>query len=410
MHTESVAGFDPGHVVIVGAGAAGSRFAQSLRSGGFEGPVTLLGAEEVPPYHRPLLSKDVLKSLREIDEVLLCSASELAEQNIDFRPGSRVLSADPEQKVIHLESGDEVSYDTLVIATGVQPRPLGKIAIGRRVHSLHNSAECMRLRDMLGTAKSVAMIGSGFIGSEIAATITELGRQVHLISVTQFPLQEALGSWVGERVARMHLAHGVHMHMEAPVVNLDEDDEGVHLEFADGAKLSVDVAIVGIGSMPATMWLEGSGLEIVDGVMVDEHGRTADPNVWAVGDVARRRLADGSTSRVEHWTSATEQADALSRHFLGKRQPSIPRLDYLWTDLYGTKIQMLGHIPPGATEHILLDEADKFVVGYTLHDRLVAVVGQGVAGRFMRFRVPVAAGSDIEELRALAAGAASQVA
>lgn len=396
-------GVDPGHVVIVGAGAAGARFAQSLRTGGFEGRVTLLGAEHVPPYHRPLLSKDVLKSQREIDDILLCSASELAEQDIDFRPGSRVLSVDPERKVLRLDSAADVAYDTLVIATGVQPRPLGKTQVGRRVHSLHNSAECLRLREMVGASKSVAMVGSGFIGSEIAATISELGREVHLISVTEFPLQEALGAWVGERVARMHLANGVHMHMQSPVVSLVEDDEGVHIEFADGEKLSVDAAVIGIGSMPATAWLEGSGLEIVDGVIVDEHGRTADPNIWAVGDVARRRLPDGTTSRVEHWTSATEQADALARHFLGKRQPAIPKLDYIWTDLYGTKIQMLGHIVPGSTEHILLDEEDKFVVGYTMDDRLVAVVGQGVAGRFMRFRVPVAAGSHVDDLRPVAA-------
>lgn len=393
---------DLGRVVIVGAGASGTRFAQSLRTGGYAGPITMLGDELDPPYHRPLLSKEVLKSAREIEEILLCTPEELQAQDILFLPGTRVVAVDRDSKTVRLESGYGVEYDTLVLAIGVRPRVLGSAPLGGRVHSLHTAEECRGLRRALDSAETVAVVGGGFIGSEIAATVRELGRKVEMISATQYPMQESLGEWVGRRIGQMHVDHGVSLRMDAMVADLSQDDDGVRIDLADGSVVSADIAIIGIGSTPTTKWLDDSGLEIVDGIIVDPDGRTGDESIWAIGDVARRKSPDGSSVRVEHWTSATEQADALARRLMGKRPSPVPPLDYLWTDLYGTKIQMLGHVLPGSVEHVLLDEPDRFIVAYTLHDRLVSVVAQGVAGRFMKFRVPVAAGHGVEELRELA--------
>lgn len=394
---------DLGRVVIVGGGAAGGRFADALRSGGYEGPVTLLGDELHPPYHRPLLSKEVLASVREVDEILLSSAQELSARGIDFRGGVRATRIDRSRRIVGTASGEELPYDTLVIATGVQPRAFGFARFGERVHTLHSSVECQGLRAALDGARSVAVIGCGFIGSEIAASVRELGLDVELVSTTRFALQNAMGPWAGARISDMHERNGVSIRPLSRVVDLAESRDAVSVELADGDRITADIAVIGVGSNPTTGWLEDSGLEIIDGVIVDEHSRTADPRIWAIGDVARRREADGSTHRVEHWTSATEQADALARHLLGKRPSPMPRVDYLWTDLYGTKIQMLGHFRPGAVEHVLLDEDSRFIVAYTVDDRLIGVVAQGVAGRFMRFRLPVANGSTITDLRALAA-------
>lgn len=392
-----------GRIVIVGAGAAGARFAVALRTGGFEGSVVLLGDEPDPPYHRPLLSKEVLRSARELDEILLTSPENLRDRDIEFRAGVRATGIDRDGQALQLESGERVEYDTLVIATGVRPRALGSRAPGVRTHVLHNAAECHDLRTALATASSLAVVGCGFVGSEIAASAREMGLEVELISSTPFALQKAVGPWVGARITRMHEERGVRMRMSSRVVEVDESADGVQLQLADGEEIAADVAIIGVGSDPATQWLEGTGLEIIDGVIVDQHGRTADPRIWAIGDVARRRMPDGITRRNEHWTSATDQADALARHLLGKKPSPVPPVDYLWTDMYGVKIQMLGHIHPGAAEHVVLDEERRFIVAYTVDNRLTAVVGLGVAGRFMRFRIPVATGAGVDQLEALAA-------
>lgn len=394
---------DPGRIVIVGAGAAGARLADALRTGGHKGPITLLGDEPDPPYHRPLLSKEVLKAARQVDEILLSTPDQMRERAIDFRAGTRAVGVDRDHRLVHTATDGEVPYDTLVIATGVRPRAFGSAELGTRVHTLHTAGECLALREALGRAGSVAVVGCGFIGSEIAASVRELGLEVDLISTTRYALQNAVGAWAGRRISRMHEDHGVRMHMRSRVVDVVEAADHVRVDLADGGAIDADVAIIGVGSNPTTQWLEQSGLEIIDGLVVDEHGRTSDPRVWAVGDVARRRLAGGTTQRVEHWTSATEQADALARHLLGKRPSSVPQVDYLWTDMYGTKVQMLGHVRPGADEHVLLEEEGRFIVAYTIDERLTGVVAQGVAGRFMRFRVPVATGGTITELRALAA-------
>ncbi|KRA24693.1 hypothetical protein ASD65_09900 [Microbacterium sp. Root61] len=394
---------DLGKVVIVGAGAAGTRFAQALRRGGYDGEVVLVGDERGLPYHRPLLSKEVLSSAKEMDDIRLCSAEDLAEQQIEFVRGTHAVGLDLAGKQVLIEEGESISYDTLIIATGVRPRLVGTAITGGRTHTLHTALECYGLRAALVGAQRVAVIGGGFIGSEIAATVRELGRDVELISSTRHPLERVMGTWAGQHVARVHEANGVQLRMSTRVTDVSATSDGVRVNLADGGTVEADIAIIGIGSSPATQWLENSGLDIHDGVVVDSDGRTQDESIWAIGDIARRRAEDGSTLRVEHWTSATEQADALARLLLGKPPVTIPKLDYLWTDMYGFKIQMFGHIPAGAQEHVLLEEEGKFIVAYTVDGRLCAVVGRGVAGRFMRFRTAVAAGHPVDELIPVAA-------
>lgn len=389
-----------GDVVIIGAGVSGTRLAQGLRRGGHEGAITLLSAEAHAPYDRPPLSKDLLKGDKTLTDITLATAQELQHAGIDLRLSSRVASIDRAAREAVLADGARLGYDTLVIATGVRPLQLPAAQKSRRVHVLSTIEDCHRLREQLAGARRIAMVGAGFIGSEIAATARQLGREVTLIGGTDYPLDRVAGPWVGARIAALHARHGVDVRMRAVAVEFIDHDHGVTLRFTDGSEMDADIVVMGVGSVPVTEWLESSGLEIEGGVIVDATGRTADPSIWAVGDVARHRHEDGTSVRHQHWTSATEQADALARRFTGRPPSPLPQVDYVWSDLYGTRLQVFGAIPQHAEPQVLIDEPDRFLVAYSQDGRLAAMLGMGVAGKFMRFRGPVALGQHLESVLA----------
>lgn len=389
-----------GDVVIVGAGVSGTRFAQDLRRGGYEGGITLLSAEEHHPYDRPPLSKEVLKREKTQGDITLATEQQLADAGIRLRRGVQASTVDRDAKEVVLVDDERVPYDALVIATGSRPIHLAAAQGSSRVHTLGSFEEAQRIRDRMDAAEHVAMVGAGFIGSEIAATARQLGRKVTLIGGTDYPMDRVVGPWVGQRIAELHTHHGVDIRMPAMVAEFIDHDHGVTLRFVDGSELDVDLVVMGVGSVPTADWLVPSGLEVANGVLVDHEGRTADPSIWAIGDVARHRLVDGSTVRHEHWTSATEQADALARRFTGRKPSPLPAVDYVWSDLYGTRLQVFGSIPEGAEPHVLIDEPDRFLVAYSLDGRLAAMLGMGVSGKFMRFRGPVAMGQPLESVLA----------
>lgn len=389
----------PGDIVVVGAGVSGVRFAQALRRGGYEAGVTLINPEREVPYDRPPLSKDMLKGAKELDAIRLCTAEELAESRIGLLSGAPAVRLDRTAKEIVLAGGRRVPYDTLVIATGVRPDRLPPSLTSRTVHSVSTATDTRELRGALVGARHVAIVGAGFIGSEVAATAREQGCDVTLIGRSQHPLGRLAGDWVGERVARMHAEHGVAVRMGTQVVSIVDDNESARLHLSDGSWVEADVIVAGVGSSPNTEWLDGSGLEVSDGVIVDAHGRSADdPSIWAMGDVARHRGEDGSTWRHEHWTHATDGAAALARLFTGKPPSPIPPVDYVWSDLYGSRLQMFGGIADGAVPSVLIDEPGRFLIAYTVDGGLVAMIGYGVSAKFMRFRGPVALGGRLEDV------------
>ena len=389
-----------GDVVIVGAGVSGTRLAQSLRRGGHRGAITLLSAEAHAPYDRPPLSKDLLKGDKTLADITLATADQLQDAGIDLRLSTRVSAIDREAREAVLADGARLAYETLVIATGVRPLQLPAAQKSRRVHMLSTIDDCRRLREELLGARHIAMVGAGFIGSEIAATARQMGREVTLIGGTEYPLTRVAGPWVGARIAALHARHGVNVRMHAVAAEFIDHDNGVTLRFIDGSEMDADLVVMGVGSVPVTDWLESSGLEIEGGVIVDETGRTGDPSIWAVGDVARHRHPDGTSVRHQHWTSATEQADALARRFTGRPPSPLPQVDYVWSDLYGARLQVFGSIPPHAEPQVLIDEPDRFLVAYSREGRLAAMLGMGVAGKFMRFRGPVALGQQLESVLA----------
>jgi 3-phenylpropionate/trans-cinnamate dioxygenase ferredoxin reductase subunit len=355
------------HIVIVGASAAGSTTAQTLRREGFAGTLTVIGDEPHLPYDRPPLSKQVLLGSWPADRTCLGASTTYAEQGIDLKLNARAERLDLGSRRVHLATGEEVAYDRLVIATGVQPiQPFQQDG----VHILRTLDDALALRKALLVASSVVVVGAGFLGSETAAAARQLGCDVTLVDVAPVPLARQLGAEVGWMIADLHTANGVRVVTGTAVRQLNAES----VELADGTQLKADVVLVAVGSRPATNWLDASGLPLRDGVLCDE----APDDVYAAGDVARwnsRRF--GMSLRLEHRTNATEQAVFVARNLLTESKKPFDPIPYFWTDQYDAKIQVHGVIPPDA--RLVITHGDpaqrRFVAQYRSGDRPTAVLG-----------------------------------
>ncbi|MGV9415364.1 NAD(P)/FAD-dependent oxidoreductase [Nocardia sp. NPDC003693] len=378
------------HVLIVGAGLAGLRTAEELRRAGYEGQLTLIGAEEHAPYDRPPLSKQFIRG--EIDDTALRPAEFFTEKRIDLRLGVTATGVDTAARRVRLDDGTDIGYDRLVIATGLRPRRIPSFPDARGVHVLRSHDDAAGLRAHLGSARRAVIIGAGFIGCELAASFRAQGVETVLVEPQPTPLYAALGEQIGELVARMHREEGVDVRCGAGVSELLTADDAVRgVRLTDGTQIDADLVVVGVGSTPVTEWLADSGIDLLDpadggGVRTDATGRTATPDVWAAGDVAAWLLDDGRTKRVEHWTNAGEQAQLLVAAMLGTEAPAAVRVPYVWSDQYDTKIQVLG-VPALADDvQIVEDKGRKFLAHLFRAGTLVAVVGAGMTGKVMKMR------------------------
>ncbi|WP_306356949.1 MULTISPECIES: NAD(P)/FAD-dependent oxidoreductase [unclassified Nocardia] len=377
------------HVLIVGAGLAGLRTAEELRRAGYEGELTLIGDEDRAPYDRPPLSKQFVRG--QTDDTALRPVEFYAEQRIDLRLGTAVTGVDTAARQVTLADGSTLDYDQLVLATGLRPRRIPGLPEATGVHVLRSHADAARLRAHLTEARQAVVVGGGFIGCELAASFRAHGVAVTLVEPQPTPLAAALGTEVGELVARLHRAEGVDVRCGTGVAGLLVEDDAVRgVRCSDGSTLDADLVVIGIGSIPATDWLAGSGIPLADpaeggGVISDETGRTAVDGVWAVGDVAAWPHRSGRNKRVEHWTNAGEQAKTLACALLGAELPP-PHVPYVWSDQYDLKIQVLG-LPASADEvRIIEDQGRKFLAHYFRSGELVAVVGAGMTGKVMKMR------------------------
>jgi 3-phenylpropionate/trans-cinnamate dioxygenase ferredoxin reductase component len=337
--------------VIAGANVAGGRAAETLRAEGFDGRVLLIGAEPERPYERPPLSKGFLVGVVEAHEFFLRPTEYYEEQGIELRLGTRVVALDPATRQIELDDGERIGYDLLLIATGASPRRLpveGTDLDG--VHYLRTVADARGIRDELVKAQRVAVIGMGFIGAEVAATSRELGREVVALEAGTLPLQRALGQEVAERLARIHRERGVDLRTEQTVTGLLGLERVERVVTTDGA-VDCDMVVIGIGITPEVSWLAGSDIAISGGVVVDEHGRTNLPDVFAAGDVARQfHPRYGRHLLVEHFDNAGNGGVLAARAMLGKASPALP-VPYFWSDQYDLSIQVVG----------LTDDSDQVV-------------------------------------------------
>lgn len=386
----------PGGVIIVGGGLAAARTAEQLRRSEYAGAITIVSDEDHLPYDRPPLSKEVLRA--ETDDVTLKPAEFYAENNITVLLGNGAKSVDTEAKTLTLADGSQLGYDELVIATGLVPKRIKSFPDLPGIHVLRNFDESLALRAEAATASRAVVVGAGFIGCEVAASLRKMGVDVVLVEPQPAPLASVLGEQIGDLVTRLHRAEGVDVRCGVGVSDVSGDDRVRKVTLSDGTELDADIVIVGIGSHPATEWLEGSGLEIDNGVVCDEGGRTSAPNVWAIGDVASWRDDVGGQVRVEHWSNVADQARVLVPTMLGQEPPAAVSVPYFWSDQYDVKIQALGEPEATDTVHIVEDDGRKFLAYYERDGVVVGVVGGGFPGKVMKVRAKIAAGAPISDL------------
>ncbi|MFD6858874.1 NAD(P)/FAD-dependent oxidoreductase [Rhodococcus sp. NPDC060090] len=385
-------------IVVVGAGLAGVRTAEELRRAGFEGELVLVGDEEHLPYDRPPLSKDVLRGDR--DDTTLRPQEFFEEQKIDLRLGSPAASVDTAAQTLTFADGTELSYDELVIATGLRPRRIPGLKELAGVHVLRSMDDSRALRGEVVSGARALVVGAGFIGCEVAASLRAKGVEVVLVEPQETPLASVLGTEVGSLVARLHTDEGVDVRAGVGLTELRGDERVTSAVLGDGSEIDVDLVVLGIGSIPVTEWLDGSGIELDNGVVCDEVGRASAPHVWAVGDVASWQLPEGGRKRIEHWTNAGEQATVLVKALVSGDVGVASAVPYFWSDQYEIKIQGLGAVRGDDTVHVVRDDGRKFLAFYERDGRLVGVVGGGMPAQVMKNRMKIAAGAPIEELLA----------
>jgi len=361
------------HVVVVGAGQAGLALVARLRADGFEGPVTLIGAEPHPPYQRPPLSKDYLLGEMERERLYLRPESFYAEHDIDLRLGAGVAAIDTGRQVVILETGGEVPYDELVLTTGSSPRRL-PAAIGGDldgVLTMRDIGDADALAPSLVEGKRVLVVGGGYIGLEAAAVCAKRGLKVTLIEMAPRILQRVAAPETSDYFRRLHSERGVTIREGVGLERLiGEDGRVVAAKLSTGEEMPVDLVLVGVGIVPNTKLAESAGIEVENGIRTDELGRTSAPNVWAAGDCASLPHGEGRI-RLESVGNAIDQAEAVARNIMGAEAPYVPQ-PWFWSDQYDTKLQIAG-LNTGYDRVFVRQAGEALSHWYYCGERLVAV-------------------------------------
>jgi NADPH-dependent 2,4-dienoyl-CoA reductase/sulfur reductase-like enzyme len=390
-------------VVIVGASLAGLRAAQAARTAGFDGDLVMVGDEPHLPYTRPPLSKEVLAGEHEVERVNFpCDTLDA-----QWRLGVPAASLDRARQRVVLSDGDEVAYDRLILATGSSARRWpGAGGELEGVHVLRNLDDGIALRAALEQRPRVAIVGAGFIGCEVAQTARKQGLDVTLIDIAPTPMLP-LGPELGDWCAALHRDHGVDLRLGTGVAALHGAARVEAVELTDGSRVAADLVVVGLGALPNTEWLAGSGLHLNPGLECDATLTAAgDPDILGAGDIVSwpHPLADGEAIRIEHWTVAAEHGQLAGRNVLlspDERKP-YDQPPYFWSDQYDVKIQSLGL--PGRADRLELLEStpdgSRLVYGGERDRRLVGVIAINAARRLGSYRLALADPPDFEELRA----------
>ena len=405
-------------IAIVGGSLAGLRAAETLRAEGFAGTVTVVGAESHMPYDRPPLSKQFLAGTWDLERVRLRPPEKIAGLGLDLRLGRRAVSLDVAGHSVELDDDTTLPFDGLVIATGAHPRPLPGAPALAGVHVLRTVEDSMALRhDTESQGVRVVVVGAGFIGSEVAATCRGREARVTVLEALSQPLSRVLGNEMGAVCGALHTDNGVDLRTGVGVVALhDRGHEGVKgahgaarrvgaVELDDGTLIDADVVVVGIGVVPTTDWLEGSDLEVSNGVVAGPTLHAA-PDVVVAGDVARwLDEGVGHHIRIEHWTNAAEQGVAAARNLLAGERAGTPYVPvpYFWSDQYDVKIQVIGH-PDAEGDVVVVDGSPddrRFVALYGRDGQLRAALGFGRPRQLMAYRPLLEAGASFDEALAL---------
>lgn len=364
----------PRHLVVVGASLAGLRAVEAARKAGHDGPITLIGDEQHLPYDRPPLSKQYFDAASDPADTTFRPREHLQELGVELRLGAAAQALDPRARVVSLVDGTHVGYDALVIATGVTARTLPGVH-DDRVVGLRTREDAERVRTALDAGRRVVVVGCGFIGSEVASAIWKRGRTCTLVEQAPVPLTRAVGQQVGGYFADLHRRHGVDLRLATGVDGVDDDGDALAVRLGDGTTVPADLVVLGLGAVPSTQWLVGSGIELAtDGsVLADSTLATSLPGVHAAGDVVtwHNPLFDRSM-RLEHWTSAAEQAAVAARNAVSGGRDAYETVPYFWSDLYGKRIQFVG--VHGSDEVLEIGDEESRVVLYRDGDRLSAAL------------------------------------
>jgi 3-phenylpropionate/trans-cinnamate dioxygenase ferredoxin reductase subunit len=331
---------------MVGASLAGAKAAEALRDDGFEGRIVLLGAEDERPYERPELSKKYLRGEVDRESLYVHEARFYADQQIEFRAGARVTAIDPGARELTLDGGERVAFDKALITTGAEPRRLPVPGADLdEVLYLRAVGDSDALRERLERGGKVVVIGAGWIGSEVAASARQKGLDVTLVEMSDVPLERVLGRELGTFYRDVHVDQGVEFIGGSGLESFEGDGRVERVVLADGRRIDCDFAVVGIGVAPRTQLAEAAGLEVDNGIVVDERLRASAAGIFAAGDVANAAHPLFDTHiRIEHWANALNQGPAAARSMLGNEAP-YDRVPYFYSDQYDVGMEYSGYAP-----------------------------------------------------------------
>ena len=362
--------------VIVGANLAGGTAAITLREEGFDGEIVLIGAEPHPPYERPPLSKEYLQGGKPFEDALLKQVNYYADHNIQTRFGTRAVRVNPHDQVIELEGGGRTPYDKVLVATGVRNRRLripGADLEG--IYDLRTVDDADRIRARSRSGSRAVLVGMGFIGSEVAASLRHRGVEVTVIEPFKTPLYRVLGEQIGRVFEAFHRENGVRMLFEESVTAFEGTGHVQRVVTSAGRRIECDFVVVGVGVEPVTDLVVDAGVKIDNGIVVDEYCQTDVDGIYAAGDVANHfHPLFGRRVRVEHWQNAIHQGQAAARSMLGKREPYTD-VHWFWSDQYDCNVQYAG-FHTGWDELVVRGSLEErsAVVFYMQEQRIAAAV------------------------------------
>ena len=355
--------------VVIGGGLAGAKTAEALRERGFEGRVVLFAGEPHLPYERPPLSKDYLKTGEKLEDVYVHDEDWYAGHDIEVRTGTAVVGIDRDAREVVTDSGERTAYDRVVLATGSAPRRLtipGAELDG--VFSLRTIEDSQAIRAVLVPGRRIVFIGGGWIGLEVAAAAREAGADVTVLEALDLPLVRVLGPTIAQVFADLHRAHGVDLRTGVTVEAVEGDSAVTGVRLADGSVVPADAVVVGIGATPNVELAQTAGLDVDNGVTADAVGRTSDPDIFAVGDVANvEHPFLGQRIRVEHWANALNQPALVAAAMLDQEGPEA-ELPYFYTDQYDLGMEYHGLGSPDDEVVVRGDLATREFVAFWLRD------------------------------------------
>lgn len=375
-------------MLIIGAGLAGLTIAETLRAEGYEGPITLLGAEPHAPYQRPPLSKGFLLDKTAEAQLMMRPAEVLAKKSITLKTGAGVKTIDRAGKRVSFDDGTTLAYDGLALCTGSRLRPLPLAgADWQGVHGLRSLDDAKAIKAALDTAQSIVIIGGGFIGLEVASVARKKEKRVTVLEAADRLMARVVAPLISRFYLELHTRHGAEVVLGAMVSELlGRDGRVTGVKTKDGREFPADLVLVGIGVIPNAELAQAAGLEVDGGIVVDACGRTADPAIVAAGDCTARRLEDGGLRRLESVQNALEQGKSAASALLGRERP-FNAAPWFWSDQYGIKLQMLG-LNAGFDQYVTRGDAssEKFSAYYFRAGKLIAVDSLNQPGDHMGAR------------------------